>query len=183
VAIDIRIRPREASDLPALSTVLMEQQPETRYPFRSPLPIPVEDFLHAHDAVRAWTAELDGRPVGHVCRTRPAHGFADAELLNEVCAGEYRCDVDDLTWVNSLFVATEARRTGAGRRLLEAAVDDARTEALRPCLEVLPVHPAAISLYLASGWQIVHRFRPHWLHAATEPDAPEVHVMVHGPSA
>lgn len=180
---DIRIRPRESADLPPLGAALLEQQSQTRYPFRDPLPIPVEEFLHAHDAVRAWTAERDGRPVGHVCRTGPAHGFPEAELLNEVCAAEYRCDVDDLTWVSSLFVAADTRGTGAGRRLLETVVEDARTADLRPCLEVLPVHPAALSLYLANGWQLVHRFRPGWLDAAAADDGPDVHVMVHGPSA
>lgn len=180
---EITIPPRRPEDLPALSAALIEQQPETRYPFRSPLPIPVEDFLHAHDAVRAWTAELDGRPAGHVCRTGPAHGFPDAELLNEVCASDYRCEVDELTWINSLFVAARARGNGAGRRLLATAVEDARTGGARPCLEVLPVHPAAIGLYLADGWQVVHRFRPHWLHAPAGEGAPDVHVMIHAGSA
>lgn len=180
---EIRIRPRERGDLPALGEALLEQQPATRYPYRDPLPMPVEEFLHAHDAQRAWTAELDGRPIGHVCRTGPAHGFPDAELLNEVCATDYRCETSELTWVRSLFVAGDVRRRGTGGRLLDVAVGDARAEGLRPCLEVLPVHPAAIGLYLASGWQVVHRLRPAWLRGAAGDAGPDVHVMVHGPSA
>ena len=56
----VRIRERVPEDVPVLAKILLAQQSETRYPFRDPLPIPVEDFMHAHDAARAWTAELDG---------------------------------------------------------------------------------------------------------------------------
>lgn len=175
----VRIRPREAADLPALGVALLEQQPETHYPFRNPLPMPVEDFLHARDALSAWTAELGGRPVGHACRVGAARGFPEAELLNDVCAGAYGCAAGDLTWVSSLFVGADARGRGAGRRLLETVVEDARANGMRPCLEVLPLHPAAIALYLSSGWQVVHRFRPAWLQGPAGDQAPHVQVMVH----
>lgn len=176
---EVLIRPREPADLPALGAALLEQQPETRYPFRDPLPMPVEDFLHARDAVSAWTAELDGHPVGHVCRVGAARGFPEAQVLNDVCAAAHRCDVDDLTWVSSLVVGAGARGRGTGRRLLETVVADARANGLSLCLEVLPLHPAAIALYRASGWQVVHRFRPGWLQGREGDDAPDVHVMVH----
>jgi GNAT superfamily N-acetyltransferase len=166
------------ADIPALAEALLEQQSETRYPFRDPLPVPVEGFLHAHDAVNAWTAELEGRPVGHVCRLGPARGFPAARLLNEVCARAHGCDSDDLAWVSTLFVAAGARGLGIGRRLLDVVVDDAATAGLRPCLEVLPTHPGAMSLYLASGWRVVHRLRPDWLRAVVGEQGPDVHVMV-----
>lgn len=89
---DVRIRPRESADVPALAAVLLAQQCETRYPFRDPLPVAVGDFLHARDAVKAWTAELAGKPVGHVCRTGPASGFPAADVLNGVCARAHGCD-------------------------------------------------------------------------------------------
>lgn len=60
----LTIRARRPADVPALADVLLAQQAGSRYPFRDPLPVPVEEFLHADDAVRAWTAELDGRRVG-----------------------------------------------------------------------------------------------------------------------
>lgn len=100
---EVTIRRRRPCDIPELVDVLLAQQPETRYPFKDPLPIPVEDFLHASDATKAWTAG--------------------------------------------------------------------------PCLEVLPMHPAALSLYLATGWRVVHRFRPDWLRGVLGEEGPDVHVM------
>src|SRR5262245_19865969 len=175
---EVRIRPRESEDVPVLAEALLAQQPETRYPFRDPLPVAVEDFLHAHDAARAWTAELAGRPVGHVCRVGARRGFPAAELLNRVCARAYGCDTSDLAWVSALFVAAEARRLGIGRRLMEVLVDDALSSGLRPCLEVLPTHPGAMSLYLATGWRVAHRLRPDWLRDVVGEQGPDVHVMV-----
>jgi GNAT superfamily N-acetyltransferase len=172
------VRRREARDLEPLAAALLAQQPETRYPFRDPLPIPVERFLHADDALAAWTAELDGEPVGHVCRTGPAAGFDDAERLNAVCAAAHGCAPADLTWVNAFFVATTARRTGVGRALLDAVVGDAEAQGARPCLEVLSVHPAARALYLATGWRVVDRLRPQWLVEAAGDDGPDVEVLV-----
>lgn len=177
-ASEVRVRTREPADLSALEAALLAQQPETRYPFRDPLPVTVEDFLHARDAVRAWTAELAGQPVGHVCHTGPASGFPGADLLNEVCARAHDCDTSELAWVSTLFVASEARGLGIGRRLMEVAVDDVLSGGRRPCLEVLPTHPAAISLYAATGWRAVHRSRPDWLRAVVGADGPDVHVMV-----
>jgi GNAT superfamily N-acetyltransferase len=176
------VRRRRASDLPVLTDALFAQQPESRYPFRAPLPIPVERFLHVDDAVAAWTAEVDGTPVGHVCRTGPAEGFPDAEELNRVCAEAHGCQSDQLSWVSALFVGREARGLGAGRRLLDTVVQDLRAAGAFPCLEVLPVHPAALSLYAAEGWREVHRLRPTWLREAVGDDGPDVLVMV-GPPA
>ena len=174
----VEIRPRRPADIPSLTEVLFAQQPESRYPFRDPLPIPIEQFLHVDDAVAAWTAELAGRPVGHVCRTGPVAGFPDADELNRVCAEAHGCSIDDLSWVTSLFVAREARGWGIGRALLATVVDDIRTAGARPCLEVLPVHPAAMSLYLATGWREVRRLRPAWLREAAGDEGPDVAVMV-----
>lgn len=172
------VRPRRPDDVPALVAALWAQQPESRYPFRDPLPIPVERFLHVDDAVAAWTAELDGRPVGHVCRTGPVAGFALAEELNDVCATAHGCPVERLSWVTSLFVAREARGLGVGRLLLETVVADIEAAGSRACLEVLPVHPAAIALYRATGWREVHRLRPEWLREAAGDEGPDVTVMI-----
>ena len=175
---DARIRTRKSADLPGLAKALLAQQSETRYPFRDPLPVSVEDFLHARDAVRAWTAELGGQPVGHVCRTGPASGFPAADVLNEVCARAHGCDPSQLAWVSTLFVAAEARGLGIGRQLMKAVVNDVLSSGHRPCLEVLPTHPAAVSLYLTTGWRVAHRMRPDWLRAVVGPEGPDVHVMV-----
>ncbi len=179
--VPVTIRRRRPDDVPALARALLDQQPETRYPFRDPLPIPVEEFLHADDAVAAWTAELDGRPVGHVCRTGPVSGFADSAELNRVCAEAHGCDVTALSWVTGLFVARAARGLGAGRALLATVVDDIRAAGAHPCLEVLPVHPAALGLYRSAGWREVHRLRPTWLREVAGDEGPDVVVMVGPP--
>ena len=158
--------------------MLLAQQPLTRYPFRDPLPIPVAHFLHAHDAVAAWTAELDGRPVGHACRLGPPRGSADAEAMNGAAARAHGCPVDQLGWVSSLFVGLGARGLGLGRTLLHTVVRDIRDAGLRPCLEVLPVHAAALALYESTGWREVRRIRPAWLRDAAGDDGPDVRVMV-----
>jgi len=174
---EVVIRPREPADVPALTEVLWEQQPSSRYPFRNPLPIPVERFLHVDDAVAAWTATVDGLPVGHVCRTRPPRGFAGAEEMNQACATAHACDVDELAWIATLFVGLGTRGLGLGRRLVDTVVADIRASGHRPCLEVLAVHPAAIALYTSSGWQPVLQLRPGWLDGVGD-DVPGVQVMV-----
>jgi len=167
-----------------LARVLREQQSETQYPFRDPLPIPVDQFLHAEDALAAWTAELDGLPVGHVCRTGPPAGSPDARRLNEACAEAHGCEVAELGWVSTLFVRSDVRGCGVGQRLLDAVVTDIRAAGLRPCLEVLPVHPAAVvTLYRRGGWSYVLSLRPDWLRDAADEAGPDVVVMALLPRA
>lgn len=172
------VRRRLRSDLPVLWRRLLEQQPGSRYPFRDPVPVPPEQFLHAEDAVGAWTAVLEGEPSGHVCRVGPASGFPDADDLNAVCASAHGCQVEDLSWIGALFTASHARGLGLGERLLHTAVSDARAAGARPCLEVLTVHPAALSLYRKTGWRVVTRIRPEWLSSVTGDAGPDVLVMV-----
>jgi GNAT superfamily N-acetyltransferase len=173
----VTIRARRRDDLPVLGDLLLEQQPSSGYPLRDPLPFPVEKFLHRDDADAAWVAELAGRPVGHVCRTRARPGD-DASVESDACARAHVCPVEDLGWVSSLFVGLEGRGLGIGRRLLEAVVADLRRAGLRPCLEVVPVHDVALRLYTASGWQEVARVRPPWLQETLGDQGPDVRVMV-----
>ena len=173
----VRIRPRRPDDVPALVAVLMGQQQLTRYPFRDPLPVPPEEFLHADDALGAWTAEVDGRAVGHVCRVGSPRG-PHAASMNEACARAHGCGVDELSWVSTLFVDPTARGLGIGRALVGTVVDDIRAADLRPCLEVLPVHSAALALYEADGWQEVLRLRPDWLRTVDGEVPPDVRVLV-----
>lgn len=175
---EMSVRSRRREDIPALVDVLMEQQPDTRYPFRNPLPMPVEQFLHADDAVAAWTAEVGGRPAGHVCRVGPLAGFPTAAEMNRACASAHGCTVEQLAWVSKLFVGRGARGMGLGRILLETVLDDIREAGLYPCLEVLPTHEAALSLYESTGWREVMRVRPEWLTRATGDAGPDVLVMV-----
>lgn len=173
----IDVRPRRPADIPALVDVLWAQQPTSQYPLSRPLPIPVEQFMHADDAVAAWTAELAGRPVGHVRHVRPPYDFPDAAEMNRTCARAHGCDVDRLAWVCTLFVGLQGRGLGIGRRLLGAVIEDIRAAGLHPCLEVLPIDHAASSLYRSAGWHEVMRRRPEWLRQAVGDDGPDVQVM------
>ena len=106
------VRRRHPGDLPGLGRDLLEQQPRTRYPFRDPLPVSTDVFLHAEDALGAFVAEIDGDVVGHVGRTGPALGFPAAARMNEACARAHGCAVAELSYVSGLFTAERAR----GRR-------------------------------------------------------------------
>jgi GNAT superfamily N-acetyltransferase len=174
---EVLIRPRRPDDVATLVQVLWEQQPTSRYPLRDPLPFPVERFLHVDDAAGAWVAEVDGRPVGNVCRTRPPVGVPGADEENDACARAHGCTVEDLAWVSTLFVGLGMRGLGLGRRLLGTVVADILRTGHKPCLEVLAVHPAARALYVARGWQEVLQTRPFWM-AGAPADVPDVQVMV-----
>nr|WP_246321850.1 GNAT family N-acetyltransferase [Nocardioides panzhihuensis] len=142
------------------------------------MPIPVSDFLHFGDAVDAWTATIEGTPVGHIATTMGhAGGNGDGEL-DRACAAAHGCDIEDLAWLSAFFVGSAARRTGLGRTLLRTAVDSIRESSGRPCLEVVPAFPAAMKLYESTGWTEVLRTRPDWLAGAPDSDGLDVVVMV-----
>lgn len=170
--VDVRARTR--ADLPSLADLLWDQQPESSYPLRNPLPMATTEFLHADDADAAWTATIDGLPAGHVCRTT---GHPDP-AVERVCAEAHGCAVDELGWVSTLYVGRRARGLGIGRRLLGAVVTDLRAAGRRPCLEVYPAHPAALSLYVSEGWREVTATRPEWLRAVRGDEGPDVLVLV-----
>ena len=178
MTVDIEVRPRRAEDLTDLTEALLEQQPQTRYPVRNPLPFPVRDFLHFDDAVDAWTATVDGTPVGHISTTRRHTAVNGGDELDRACAAAHGCTADDLVWLSAFFVGTRARRLGLGARLLLSAVDSIRDAGGRPCLEVVPAFPAALRLYESTGWTEVLRTRPDWLANAADNDGLEVVVMV-----
>ena len=169
MAAQLVIRPRAEADLPALTRVLAEQQALTRYPMRWPLPFPVEKFIVRDVDLAGWTAELDGRPVGHVA-AQAAH---DEHMLPLWEAGHGR-PRDRLGVMGTLFVDPAVRRQGLGRRLHDTCVDWLVARDLGPCLDVVPIHAAAQGMYAAAGWRVVGQQRPHWL-----PDgAPDVLAMV-----
>lgn len=170
----VEIRARTTADLPGLVSMLWEQQPESSYPLRNPLPIPTTAFLHADDADAAWTATIDGRPAGHVCRST---GHPDP-AVERTCAEAHGCAVDELGWVSSLYVGQGARGLGLGRRLLGTVVADLRAAGRRPCLEVYPARPAAMALYVSEGWREVMRTRPEWLRAVRGDEGPDARVLV-----
>ena len=170
----VEIRARTPADLPALVDLLWDQQPESSYPLRNPLPMPTTAFLHADDAEAAWVATVDGRPAGHVCRTT---GHPDP-AVERACADAHGCAVEQLGWVSSLYVGRTARGLGLGRRLLDTVVVDLRAAGRRPCLEVYPARPAAMALYTSDGWREAMRTRPEWLRAVRGDEGPDARALV-----
>jgi len=169
----LTIRPRTEADLPALTQVLAAQQSLTRYPMRWPLPFPIEQFVVRDVDLAGWTAELDHRPVGHVAVQGVDDVFTPA-LLSAPWADAHGRPTDRLGVLGTLFVDPGVRRQGLGRRLHDTAVDWMRAHDLAPCLDVVPVHAAAVEMYAGLGWREVGRVRPHWL-----PDGePDVLAMV-----
>jgi len=65
------IRPRRDDDVAVLADLLIEQQPVSRYPYRWPLPFPVEDFLVRDGEQAAWVAR------GPTWAHRQGNGMAD----------------------------------------------------------------------------------------------------------
>ncbi len=76
--------------------------------------------------------------------------------------------------LGTLFVDPGVRRRGLGRRLHDTAVAWLRAHDRGPCLDVVPVHAAALEMYAADRLARGGRLRPHWL-----PDGePDVLAMV-----
>ena len=161
---ELVVRPREETDLPALCDVLAQQRDASRYPLRWPLPFPVEEFVARPDDLAAWTALLDGRPVGHASAQRAT----DAVVLPSWERG-HGLPADRLGVLGTLFVDPGVRGRGLGRLLHDTAVGWLREQRLGPCLDVVPIHAPAQAMYAAAGWREVGRVRPHWLPAG-EPD-------------
>ena len=159
----VLIEPRRAEDLPLLADVLAEQQPSSRYPFRWPLPYPVEQFIVRAAEEQAWVARRDGRPIGHVSTSR-----VTGEVVEPFERATGR-PAAELALVTVLFVATEAQGTGVGGRLLDTAVSWARSRDRLPVLDVVRAHGNALAVYRHRGWRVVGDVRPGWLPPAEQP--------------
>ncbi|MCT0207456.1 GNAT family N-acetyltransferase [Synechococcus sp. CS-1332] len=101
----------------------------------------VRAFLHQRltqaDSV-LFIAEADGQALGF---TQLYPSFSSVSMA-------------PIFILNDLFVAPEARRSGAARRLLEAAVGQAREAgAIRLTLSTAHTNTAAQSLYASAGWK------------------------------
>ncbi|MEI7034073.1 GNAT family N-acetyltransferase [Streptomyces pratensis] len=143
------VRPRESRDLAEAATVLTAVHESDGYPVEG-----VEDpqaWLSPEGLLAAWVAEVDGGVVGHVAINSPQPGEEVARLWREK-SGD---DDSRIGVLARLFVAREARKESAGKRLVEAATAYARARRLRLVLEVLTKDAAAIRLYERLGWQCI----------------------------
>jgi GNAT superfamily N-acetyltransferase len=162
------VRRRDRADLPALVEVLTAQREEARYPLRWPLPFPAEDFVWRSSDLEGWVAEVDGRVAGHVAVQAVDDVFSPGDLGHAWSSGHGR-PVTELGIMGTLFVDPAVRGRGVGRALHDVSVGWLRERSLAPCLDVVPVHVAALVMYERLGWTEVARVRPPWLPEA-EPD-------------
>lgn len=165
------LRPRTAADVPALVEVVSAQQSSSGYPYRWPLPMPVEEFVVRASDEAAWVAEVDGRVVGHVAvaRVSGAERDAFAAALAEAGLGRAGLGAAGLGAVSTLFVDVALRGHGIGGALLDRAVEHVRESGRTPVLDVLPTRGSAIGFYRRRGWRTVGEMRFDWLPEHEEP--------------
>lgn len=97
--------------------------------------------LLADEGTEFLLAAPDGGPPVGVCQLRYRHGLWH--------------DSPDC-WLEDLFVEEDARRTGIGRRLTEAALERARERGCRRVqLDVNEANPSALALYRGLGFDAI----------------------------
>lgn len=161
----VTVRPRRPADVSPLCDLVMRQQPLTRYPYRNPLPFPVEQFVVRPGELGAWVAELDERPgpVGHVSLVEVGDHHLGSRWAEAV--GQ---PVSALAAVSVLVVDPEVTGRGIAGRLLDACEQHARELGRVPVLEVLDLQERAAAIYASRGWRAIGEAHPDWLPPGTE---------------
>ncbi len=102
---------------------------------------------HDEQIARVVAELLDDRQTEFLLVGEPAVGFAQLRFRSSVWTG-----VED-AWLEDLFVVEEARRTGAGRALVQACVDLARARGCKRIqLDANERNEPALSLYESLGF-------------------------------
>ena len=169
---DFIVRPRRPADVPLVGDLIMRQQPQTRYPFRNPLPFPIEEFVVRHGELAAWVAETVPGPaadaravVGHVS----VLDVTDHEI-GPSWADAVGRPVEELAAVSVLVVDLGLGRRGIATRLMDDCEAYIRGLGRTPVLEVVAdAHSRAVGLYLHRGWRVIGEVRPHWLPSGEGP--------------
>ena len=141
----LTIRPRRDEDLPALAAVLVRVHALDGYPVEGVAD--PEGWLRHPNELQSWTAVDDDRPIGQITLTRAVSDDDAARVWQEHTAG----DVDRLAIPVRLFIDPDHRRGGAGRLLMEAAVEFAQARQLAIAFDVMLKDRAAIRLYERLG--------------------------------
>jgi ribosomal protein S18 acetylase RimI-like enzyme len=178
--VTVTVRRRELDDVPEVAKLIMRQQPVTRYPFRNPLPFPVEEFVVRRGELAAWVVEVStgstskSRVVGHVS----VLDVTDHPVGPEWSAAAGR-PVEDLAAVSVLVVDLDLGRRGVGSALMDACEAYLEEIGRTPVLEVVAdAQSRALGLYLKRGWRVVGEVKPHWLPEGEGP----VKIMVLPPA-
>lgn len=167
------IRARREEDLPELARILAAQQPQSRYPFRWPLPFPAREFIVRSSEQKAWVSTRDGEVTGHVSVTS-----LEQDLLGEGWSAGTGLPHHDLVCLSVLFVDQSLRGTGVGGQLLDTAECWIFDRGLTAVLDVVQQHSSALAVYRHRGWREIGQARPPWL----PDDEPPVILMAKGPA-
>ncbi|MFG2574154.1 GNAT family N-acetyltransferase [Streptomyces sp. NPDC048481] len=147
------VRPRLPADLDACVAALALVHEHSGYPVGWPARPAV--WLTPPALLAAWTAELDGRVVGHAALCAAEEGDAAA------AAWSSRPGRPAPAVVSRLYVSPAARGHGIGAALLERAVGAARARGLHPVLDVVAADPAA-AFYERLGWHALGSVVQQW---------------------
>lgn len=141
----VEVRPRHENDIDALAHVLVRVHARDGYPVEgvgSP-----RAWLTPPNEMAAWTAVVDGQPIGHICVTA-AGADDDATILWQRHTGG---DIAQLVIPVRLFVDPEHRHRGAARQLISAAYTSAIEQGYAVAGDVMLKDRAAIQLYESLG--------------------------------
>jgi GNAT superfamily N-acetyltransferase len=161
----LTIRPRRDEDLPELAAVLVRVHALDGYPVEGVAD--PEGWLRHNHELQSWTAIEDTQPVGQITLTRATADDDAAQAWRDQTGG----DVEHLAIPVRLFVDPGHRGSGAGRLLMEAAVDFARSRGLAIAFDVMLKDRAAIRLYEHLGAERVADLTHHYGDGLTEPAA------------
>ncbi len=145
--ISIEIRRADAADEPALTAIDLE----TRSAAVTPAPDPAPGYAVFDGRAAAQdtlVAVVEGEPAGLIAIAHPTALESHSHVYEVI----------------ELAVATEQRRNGIGRALLEAAVGEAAARgARRLTLRVLSTNPGARALYESAGFAVEGVLRGEFL--------------------
>jgi ribosomal protein S18 acetylase RimI-like enzyme len=143
------VRRRREDDLSGLVELLEETNDKRGYPAN--LPAEPASWLRGPKVKAAFVAVAeDGLLLGHVSR-QSAEGHAASQVFTEALS----LPEERLAVIRRLFVRPGFEGRGIGRRLLGAAVDDARQLGLVPVLDVAASADRPNGLYRRAGWRFI----------------------------
>lgn len=151
----VSIRPRTAADLDPCAHLLVRVHERDGYPVEG-VTDPIS-WLIPTALIRAWVADFNDTPVGHVAISQPQ---PDDDAVR--CAQEHGVRADTIAVLGRLFVDPDARGQRIGYHLARAAMEDAVRHQMRLVLDVMIKDAAAIHLYESLGWQhtgdVIHHY-------------------------
>jgi ribosomal protein S18 acetylase RimI-like enzyme len=161
----IAIRPRLEEDLAALADILIRVHELDGYPVEGVAD--PEAWLRHPNELQSWTATKAGQPIGQITLTNATPDDDAARVWRDQTGG----NIDELAIPVRLFVDPNHRNSGAGRLLMEAALDLARARGLAIAFDVMLKDRSAIRMYERLGAQRVAELAHRYGDGKTEPAA------------